>query len=829
MAKRRHNKGQYPKNLQELVKQKQQLEYLELQMIEKALSSNNPQSFIEAKTYIKGLEEKKNDNLRSFTFSPEQTYYSGQGYKHKPQGLNNELLRNMANTPQIKAIINTRIEQASNFNSPTVDLQKPGWTISKRQGLFDDKEKELTDKEKREIEQIIMFLESGGSNSKWDFEGWETFTRKLYEDSWAIDQGVFEVAVDRIAKPTNFEVYDGATFYLAEHNIRDDKDRQNLEAYMINGYLPKYVQVFANRVYREYYPWELCLGVRNASTSIRLNGYGLSENEVLIQVITWMLNSNQYNGNFFQQGSNPKGILNFKDNVDPTQLENFKQAWGNTLSGVRNSHKLAAISGGNLEWLNMQLCLHGDSEIVIKNGLTTLYDILGDKDEVEEFIWNGFEFKKGRIFKTEKKQVCSLSLRNRLGIKTSPNHKFLTLRDNIPTWVERKDIELGDFVFINKSSVVNKSLKQITYKGKVVEEDLFEFLGWITGDGYISVNKNSKRYVRTFYHPEKELGILDSHLDICKKYDINAKKYIRVFSKEKLKEDNKKNIIKKVIGSYPYIHIGDANFFNWMLENGFKESRKGKRIPKFMYSYLSSCKFAFLRGFFSADGHVSKNGERIDITITSKELKKDTINLLITEGIRCTSFKSKKTKCSVSKSLDVTLIIKDKVEFFDKIGFIQDYKKDREKKRQKSVYTEQEAPIEFIRDLALKIKAYNKTLGQENKLSKKDLHDLLNISKGHQKASLSKVIYYGNLISYKIPDFLKDYRMEIVAELSTINEQIPMFDIEMYDDLHQFYANGMIVHNSNYHVRCSGLTHQRLVLTLKVAKVCLARMDKKND
>ena len=355
MAKRRHNKSQFPKNLQELIKQKQELEFHELKIIEKALGSNNPQAYIEAKTYIKGLEERKNDNLRSFSFSPEQTYYTGQGYKYKPQGLNNDLLRNMANTPQIKAIINTRIEQASNFNSPTIDLQKPGWTISKREGLFDDKKKELTDKEKREIETIILFLESGGNNSKWDFEGWETFTRKLYEDSWAIDQGVFEVAVDRIARPTNFEVYDGGTFYLAEHNIRDEKDRQKLEAYMINGYLPRYVQVFANRVYREYYPWELCLGIRNANTSIRLNGYGLSENEVLIQIITWMLNSNQYNGNFFQQGSNPKGILNFKDNVDPSKLEEFKQAWGNTLSGVRNSHKLAAISGGNLEWLNMQL------------------------------------------------------------------------------------------------------------------------------------------------------------------------------------------------------------------------------------------------------------------------------------------------------------------------------------------------------------------------------------------------------------------------------------------------------------------------------------------
>ena len=349
-----HN-NKYPKNLSDLLKRKQELETLELQYIEKALTSNDPQAFIEAKSHIKNIEEKKNNHLRSFTYSPMMNYYTGQGYKYKPQGLNNDLLRGMANTPQIKAIINTRIEQGSNFNKFTTDTQKPGWTINKRKGLFDTEKTELTDAEKREIEKVVLFLERGGDTGSWDFDGWETFMRKVFEDSWSIDQGVFEVAVNRMGMPSSFDAYDGTTFYLAEHNIQKEEDLKKLEPYMVNGYLPRYTQVFGNSVYREFYPWELCLGIRNASTSLKLNGYVLSEVEVLIQIITWMLNSNTYNGNFFQQGSNPKGILNFKDNVDPTKLEEFKQAWSNTLSGTVNSHKLAAISGGNLEWINMHL------------------------------------------------------------------------------------------------------------------------------------------------------------------------------------------------------------------------------------------------------------------------------------------------------------------------------------------------------------------------------------------------------------------------------------------------------------------------------------------
>lgn len=67
-----------------------------------------------------------------------------------------------------------------------------------------------------------------------------------------------------------------------------------------------------------------------------------------------MLYGMQYNGNFFQQGSNPKGLLNFKNNIDPIKIEEFKQAWRNTLTGVSNSHKMAVTSGAEVEWISMQ-------------------------------------------------------------------------------------------------------------------------------------------------------------------------------------------------------------------------------------------------------------------------------------------------------------------------------------------------------------------------------------------------------------------------------------------------------------------------------------------
>ncbi len=354
MAKRKQKSLNYPNNLDELYKQKTELGLLELKMIEKSLKSDNPQDFIKAQNYLQNIENKKGSELKSFIYNPLEYNSSGQGYKYS-RNLSNELLRIMAAVPQVRAIINTRREQCANYGGATIDLQIAGWTIAKKRNVFDDTSVELTKTEKSEITAIIEFLEKGGESNEWNFAGWGDFTKKLFEDSWSIDQGVFEVGVNRTGIPTIFDVYDGGTFYFTEYDMHSEAELKKYDHLLINGYLPKYAQVLDSVVQNEYYPWELCLGIRNATTWMKMNGYGQSEVATLMQVITWMLNSNQYNGNFFQQGSNPKGILNFKDNVDTSVMESFKQNWRNTLSGYNNSHKMAAISGGNLEWINMQL------------------------------------------------------------------------------------------------------------------------------------------------------------------------------------------------------------------------------------------------------------------------------------------------------------------------------------------------------------------------------------------------------------------------------------------------------------------------------------------
>jgi len=439
-------------------------------------------------------------------------------------------------------------------------MQKPGWTIKRKSGLFDEKEKELSDQDKRTIEAVYQFMENGGKLGQWDFDGWETFTRKLYEDSWGLDQGVFEVAVDRIGRPSSFDVYDGGTFYLAEHRYKTEAERKQLEAFMINGYLPRYVQVIKNKVQREYYPWELCFGVRNANSSIKLNGYGLSENEVLIQIITWMLNANSYNGNFF--------------------------------------------------------CISEDSRIVTDLGIRDIKSLV-DYDSFK--VYDGVEWINAKAYKTRVDDLYETRLYNGLKLKTSKEHRFLIFREGStePIWIEQKDLEVGDLcmVEINSHNMFNPDdyfigkeyYREFTNPTKeailrkpntftptiemVEDEEFWEMIGFAMGDG-----NWQKHILQIFLHWEKDKELFKKFSDVCKRYNIRYQK--RVINKKVTRGDR--------IKGYPAIFIYHATFMDWLIDIGLGYSRD-KKIPLSVFNLPDNLKGAFLRGWFSADGHSEKN------------------------------------------------------------------------------------------------------------------------------------------------------------------------------------------------------------------------------
>lgn len=265
----------------------------------------------------------------------------------------------------------TKINQVQDFLKFTTDDQKEGYTIRKKLSRFEDREKqkELSKQEKQTIEGIVDFLENGGVNSKWDIhDDLFGFTSKILRDSFTFDRLTFELERNKRQELLRFIAIDSQTVRLLEtidpyYQAANPQHKFAEKEYQGKSYLPRYCQIWNGQIMENpltkeqviWYPWELGFESRNKSSDIWRNGYGVGEIEILTQIITWLLNGLQYNGNFFSQGSNPKGILNVKNGDGGGQqiLNALRQMWSSSVTGVNNSHRMPVVEGLELDFIDM--------------------------------------------------------------------------------------------------------------------------------------------------------------------------------------------------------------------------------------------------------------------------------------------------------------------------------------------------------------------------------------------------------------------------------------------------------------------------------------------
>lgn len=332
--------------------------------LEKALRSENVEDVLKAQAFI--AQQEKNGravkpDIKSILWNPSEIGFNGRGYRDPNNGIPFTTLQRMGDIYIIKSIINTRIEQVQNFLRYSDDDQKPGFQLRYKRVVGGDI-KEVSKKDMKVVEGLVRFLEDGGENDKWSSEdNFQDFTRKVIKDSLCLDQMCFEVVRSRNMKVNKFRAVDAAL--IRQLDTDDPRYASMFEQYRWHGYLPRYAMVWDSQIIRNpatdelvvYYPWELGYGIRNKTTNVFRNGYGCSELETLIEVVTWILWGMQYNGNFFKQGSQPKGFINVKNsNIDQGTLNEFRQDWKQTMSTVYNAHKIPVIQGIDLEWIDLQ-------------------------------------------------------------------------------------------------------------------------------------------------------------------------------------------------------------------------------------------------------------------------------------------------------------------------------------------------------------------------------------------------------------------------------------------------------------------------------------------
>jgi hypothetical protein len=306
-------------------------------------------------------------------FDPYNAQFTGQGYKREVKKVGFETLKRMGGLHLSKMVKTTRIDQVKNFLNFTLDEQKEGFTIRRKVGLFDER-KDPTNEEKKKISNIVKFLENSklpsatGSGkldfSKWDiYDDLDEFVSLILNDSLTYDQLSFELQRNRRFDLIAYKAIDASTIRILDTVDPRFWEEGKKQYDLINGFLPRYAQVWGSEIQRNplnnsqivYYPWELGFAIRNKNTDIYKNGYGESELEVLVTVITWLLYGMEYNGSFFTKGSNPRGFLNIKSGVGgQDQLNDFREIWSQLMKSAPNSHQIPVFEGIDLEWNDLQ-------------------------------------------------------------------------------------------------------------------------------------------------------------------------------------------------------------------------------------------------------------------------------------------------------------------------------------------------------------------------------------------------------------------------------------------------------------------------------------------
>lgn len=270
----------------------------------------------------------KRDGMQSVNLDDSQVGIMGDYYE-KPGQFNFDSMRMMVDqTPILASVIMTRIRQVQRFCRSQESGKGPGFEIRLR-----DKNANVGTDEKASIQSLQNFFMHCGWESnpreraRLKRDNFSSFMAKLTRDSLTLDSCPIETEFkrDRSLGIDGIYAVDGATIRLCtESGYRGDDDIRA-------------IQVVQGQIRSAYTFDDLIYVPRNPRTDVLVGGYGMSETELLIKVVTNLLNAMTYNGKYFDDNSIPKGLLHLSGDYDTNDLAAFKRQWNGMVKGINNA------------------------------------------------------------------------------------------------------------------------------------------------------------------------------------------------------------------------------------------------------------------------------------------------------------------------------------------------------------------------------------------------------------------------------------------------------------------------------------------------------------
>jgi len=237
-------------------------------------------------------------------------------------------------TPILNAVIFTRIRQIQRFCRPQDNGRGPGFEIRLR-----DREAEISAENRQSIQLLQGFMTNCGWENKprqrmrLRRDDMASFMAKLTRDTLTMDSMAIETEYkrDKALGLDGMYAVDGATIRLCTEDGYQGDD----EIFAL--------QVVQGRARAAYTYDDLIYVPRNPRTDVLTGGYGLSETELLIRVVTGFLNAMTYNLKYFDSNAIPKGLLHLSGNYTEKDLSSFKRYWNAMVKGVNNAWTLPVM------------------------------------------------------------------------------------------------------------------------------------------------------------------------------------------------------------------------------------------------------------------------------------------------------------------------------------------------------------------------------------------------------------------------------------------------------------------------------------------------------
>lgn len=684
-------------------------------------------------------------------------------WKPRISHINNKTLKSMTlRDPIVSAIIQTRVAQVSNFSRPQTNRYETGFKWEPRDSSLKIRK---GSEEEIEVKWLCDYITNCGLTTDRFREEKLTFIdwlKCLVRDRYTFGYACIETVPDYMGRIHHFLNAPTEAIYFAnprydrnvlnslgqinwannDNGIGSEYERRVAEQARTNSHQVDedvdFVEVNNGQVVSTFTHDEIIFAKGNVQNFIDQNGYPIGETELCTTTITTHLQSLQYNKSYF--------------------------------------------------------CINENSLIRTRDGQFRIIDLYRRYRDEAIDIWTGRTYHRGRVYKTQSLKNCRTILKSGQILQTSDEHWFYRVRDdqNSPEFINQRDLRPGDYVMVSPDGYDGEdSCPRGIYPNKYhpsdsryrhwdsseVEDDLFEVLGWIAGDGHIGRLDDCGREtaVQLFYHHVKEKHILERHAAILGKYGINFKIVNRPLSG--------RNREKYGDGDRPRIMIHDVCFKRWMLDLGFGRATD-KGIPYRLFSMSRKYRESFIRGIFSADGHcrIHRGGYGVpELACALENIRSGVASLLISLGIG--------SSLIYRKGHPIGLRVLD-IDRFKKIGFIQDYKNrftPRDSRNQKS---HDSLPpgisLEIARSLASVMRHNDRGYGNVRRI----------ISAGGRlsRSTAVKLCRQFNITRY---DDLLGFRYVKVVGVENTGQIVQMYDIEIFDSIHRFTVDGVVVHNTH--------------------------------